>query len=220
MVITVAGSDTTAYTLGAIVYEMLSDKTKLGRLKTELASVMTSDMPPAAKLESLPYLNAVIQEALRFHPSAVHRQDRTAPDEDLIYHNPETDTTIKIPAGTGVGMAAPIANRDRGIYGEDANVFNPDRWIDNPGMRKYLLSFSKGTRQCLGINLAYQELQTFTAGIFHKYDLYDTAKGENGQGGPTLELYETTDADVVMHAEYVTPALPDGSRGLRVVIRR
>ncbi|KAF2173703.1 hypothetical protein M409DRAFT_61992 [Zasmidium cellare ATCC 36951] len=220
MVIVVAGSDTTAYTLGAIVYEVLSDKTKLARLKKELATVMTSELPPASKLESLPYLNAIIPEALRLYPGAVHRQDRRAPGEDLIYHNPETDTTITIPAGTGVGMAAPIANRDRGIYGEDADEFNPDRWIDNPGIRKYLLSFSKGTRQCLGINLAYQELQTFTAGIFHKYDLYDPTKGKDGQDGPTLELYETTKADVAMHREFVTPALPEGSKGLRVVIRR
>ncbi|KAK4498052.1 hypothetical protein PRZ48_010708 [Zasmidium cellare] len=220
MVITVAGSDTTAYTLGAIVYELLLDRSKLNRLKTELATVMTSELPPAAKLESLTYLNAIIQEALRLYPGAVHRQDRCAPDEDLIYHNPETDTTIKIPAGTGVGMAAPIVNRDRSIFGEDADEFNPDRWIDNPGMRKYLLSFSKGTRQCLGINLAYQELQTFTAGIFHKYDLYDPAKGENGQSGPTMELYKTTRRDVAMHREFVTPALPEDSKGLRVLIRR
>ena len=84
-------------------------------------------------------------------------------------------------------------------------------------LRRYNFSFSKGARQCIGINLAYQELQSFTAGVFRKYDLYDAAKTH--QDGPTLELYETTRADVAMHADYSTLGPRPGSEGVRVRIR-
>ena len=68
------------------------------------------------------------------------------------------------------------------------------------------------------MNLAYQELQSVTAGIFRRYDLYNPV--ENEQSGPTMELYKTTRADVAMHADYITPAPVEGSQGLRVLIRQ
>lgn len=37
-------------------------------------------------------------------------------------------------------------------------TFQPERWLENPRLSKYLVSFSKGSRQCLGMNLAYAEL--------------------------------------------------------------
>ncbi|KAF2720101.1 cytochrome P450 [Polychaeton citri CBS 116435] len=219
MVFLFAGSETTASTLCAIMYQMLSDRKAFNRLKAELASVTPANesIPDAAKLDQLEYLNAVIQEGIRLYPGATHRQDRVAPDEDLIYSDPSTGRTFTIPAGTAIGMTAPISNRATDIYGPDANEFIPDRYIENPKLRQYLLSFSKGTRQCIGMNLAYQELQTFIAGIVHKYDLYDSTK--EIQDGSTLELYKTERRDVAMFADYITPAVWPESKGLRVIIR-
>lgn len=51
-------------------------------------------------------------------------------------------------------------------------------------------------RQCLGMNLAYQELQTFTAGIFRKYGPYNL--DHPTQEGPTIELYKPRLVDVMM----------------------
>ncbi|KAL9473183.1 hypothetical protein ACSS6W_007563 [Trichoderma asperelloides] len=45
----------------------------------------------ASKFEKIPYLNAVIHEALRPYPSATHRQYRAAPDEELVYRDVESD---------------------------------------------------------------------------------------------------------------------------------
>ncbi|KAH7026136.1 cytochrome P450 [Microdochium trichocladiopsis] len=220
LIMVIAGSDTTASTLACIMYHVLADRELLRRLKAELETVMPNpdDLPAASKLESLTLLNAIIQEAIRLYPGATHRQDRMAPDEDLVYTNPDSGTTYVIPRGYGIGMTAPLVNRHPSIYYRP-NDFLPERYIENKKLDKYLFSFSKGTRQCIGINLAYQELQSFTAGIFRKYSLYDPDKGENGQGGPTLELFETTRRDITMHADCVTPKLPPGSQGLRLRIR-
>ncbi|KAK9771433.1 putative Cytochrome P450 monooxygenase [Seiridium cardinale] len=217
MVLLVAGSETTASTLAAIMYHLLADRHMLARLKSELESVMPDpdQLPVASKLDALPFLNALIQEAIRLYPGATHRQDRVAPDEDLSIE--ATDgTTFVIPAGTAFGMTAPLINRHPGLY-ENPTEFRPDRYLENPGLVKYQFSFSKGARQCVGMNLAYQELQSLTAGIFRRYEVYDPAREQ--QSGPTLELFETKNEDVAMYADYITISSYPGSQGLRVRIR-
>jgi cytochrome P450 len=218
MVILFAGTDTTASTLTAIMYHMLADGTALARLKAELASAMPDPQQPpdAATLDKLAYLNAVIHEALRLYPGATHRQDRAAPDEDLVYRDENTGRVHVIPAGTGVGMAAPIVNRNPAVY-HRPDEFLPDRFIQDPTLSRHSISFSKGARQCLGMHLAYQEMQTFVAGIFRQYDVYDPSGPAQG---PTLELYQTSERDIAMDADYVTPAPFVGSKGVRIVVRR
>lgn len=66
------------------------------------------------------------------------------------------------------------------------------------------------------MNLAFQELYLIVAGIFRKYDLYD---GTGMQKRPTLELYETTEADVDLFADYITSGSKPGSKGVRLIIR-
>jgi cytochrome P450 len=217
MVILFAGSETTASTLAVIVYHLLSDRVMLQRLKVELEAAIpdANHLPDASKLERLPFLNALIQETIRLYPGATLRQDRVAPDEEMVLKT-STGETYVIPPGVAVGMHASIINRDPRLYG-DPDVFRPDRYLENPELRKYNFSFSKGGRQCLGMNLAYQELQSFTAGIFRKYDVYESSKKE--QSGPTLELFETARSDIAMHADYITISAAPGSKGLRVRIR-
>ncbi|KAK7754831.1 hypothetical protein SLS62_003145 [Diatrype stigma] len=223
MVLLIAGSETTASTLAALVYHLLADRALLGRLRAELAAALPDarQLPAAAAqtLDSLPLLNALIQEALRLYPGATHRQDRVAPDEAVVFASARDGRTYAIPAGSAAGTSAPIANRNRLLYGATADEFRPDRYLENPELRRHNMAFSRGGRQCIGINLAYQELQSFVAGLFRRYDAYDPARGERGQGGPTLELYRTRREDVAMHADYVTSAPYEGSQGLRVIIR-
>jgi cytochrome P450 len=218
-VIVIAGSDTTASTLASICYRLLSDKTLLARLKRELEEHMPSaqESPRSNDMDKLPLLNAIIQETIRLHPGGTHRQDRVAPDQDLVYRSADGKYNYVLPAGSIIGMSAPLVNRSPLLY-DKPDEFRPERYLEDPGLKKYQFAFSKGTRQCIGINLAYQELQNFTAGIFRRYDVYDESKGER-QGGPTMELYETTLEDVSMHADYVTPGQVPGSKGLRVRIR-
>lgn len=55
-----------------------------------------------------------------------------------------------IPAGTPVGMTSALIHQNADIFYEPES-FIPERWIENPKLDQYLLSFSKGTRQCAGI---------------------------------------------------------------------
>lgn len=84
-----AGTDTTANTLAWTTYHLLANTAILARLRKELLEAIPDpeNMPPLSQLEALPYLTAVIQEGIRLHPGASIRQDRVAPDEDLLYED-------------------------------------------------------------------------------------------------------------------------------------
>ena len=81
--------------------------------------------------------------------------------------------------------------------------FRPERWIENPKMKKYLIPFSRGSRQCAGMNLAYAELYLALAAIFaparFQFKLSETDK---------------SDAEVVHDFVNTSPKLD--SKGIRV----
>jgi hypothetical protein len=57
-----------------------------------------------------------------------------------------------------VGMNAHVVHRDKRVFGEDADLFNPERWLEsearNKEMEKYLLTFGAGSRTCVGKNIS------------------------------------------------------------------
>jgi len=211
-----AGTDTTVYSLSTITYHILANPKIFKKLKSELVEAIPDpdSIPSSEQIEALPYLSAVIQEGIRLHPGASLRQERVAPDEDLFYEAPNGKKFV-IPRGTPMGMTPPLLSMSEEIY-PSPTVFNPDRFLENPRLDKYQIAFSRGTRRCLGINLAHAELYTILAGIFRKYDRYD---GTGKQTGPTLELFETGRKDVDMFADAVTPLIRDESLGVRVKVR-
>ena len=146
-----AGLDTTASTLTAITYHLLANPPILRKLKAELAAAISDpSVPPTCKqVDSLPYLTGVIQEGIRMHPGATLRQQRVAPDEDLVYVDKGTGKKWVIPRGTPVSMTPSHLHRLEEYFPEP-NEFRPERWVENPRLDRYLLSFSKGSRMCLG----------------------------------------------------------------------
>ena len=66
-----------------------------------------------------------------------------------------------MPAGCEIGANPWVANRDKGVFGDDANVFWPERWLEDAErereMEKYFFSWGYGTRGCLGKNDARME---------------------------------------------------------------
>ena len=67
---------------------------------------------------------AVIKEALRLYPGVSYPLERVVPDggAELCGHF--------LPAGTVVGMHAWVIHRDKSVFGEDAESFRPERWLD------------------------------------------------------------------------------------------
>jgi len=63
-------------------------------------------------------------------------------------------------------------HRDKEVWGEDADVFRPERWFerDQTAMQKTFNAFSFGPRACVGKNLANMELLIIISSILRRYD--------------------------------------------------
>ncbi|KAK1988402.1 cytochrome P450 [Colletotrichum cereale] len=207
-----AGEGTTAWGLNAALYELLAHPEELRKLKAELSTIeLGSDgIPALSQVESLPYLGAVIQEALRVHPGVLTRQMRVAPDAPITYTDKAAGKTYVVPPGAVTSMSPLVTHRNPDAF-EDPAEFRPQRWIDDPKLARYFHGFARGSRNCIGMTLARRELALILATIVSKYDLY------NGQDGPTMELYDTERGrDVDAHSDYIIPVPAEGSQGVRV----
>lgn len=158
MAIMNAGTETTSWTLSVITFYLLSQPAMLQRLSEELAGAV-----PDAKhlswpvLEKLPYLHGVIMEGLRLSYGVSARSPRIATDEDLVYQGVSGETKFEyvIPRGWAIGMSSALVHHNEGVFPENEE-FVPERWVDEDGNRKrdlekYLMSFSRGSRACLGM---------------------------------------------------------------------
>ena len=197
-----AGQVTTAHFLKMTSFHLLANPEILGKLREELKSVMPSDgsLPPLSKLEQLPYLSAVVSEGFRKSYGVTQRLPRVSPDAPLVYKD------WVIPPGTPVSMTS-IFMHDNPTNFPNPQVFDPDRWLKADSERrlgKYLVNFTKGTRSCLGMNLAIAEIYLTLAAVFHRFD---------------MELYDTDRSDVDIVHDYFNPSPKDDSKGVRVLIK-
>ncbi|ROW17019.1 hypothetical protein VPNG_01431 [Cytospora leucostoma] len=132
-----AAFETTAAVIRIAAFHIYSNPEILQKLRAELTAAPDHDWKT---LEQLPYLTAVIMEALRLAPALAARSARTAQDKDLVYAD------WRIPAGTPVGMTIHLLHQNEEEYPEPKR-FNPDRWMDpNPWQlgRKVFVPFGKG----------------------------------------------------------------------------
>lgn len=121
------------------------------KLKTELRSAIQDNADiSTTKVKSLPYLNAVIQEAIHLHPGVMARQFRVSPEIPIVYKNPRTHEVFTIPSGTVTSMSPLDIHLHPEAFVNDAYDFRPQRWIDDPKLKDYFIGFSRGTRNCLG----------------------------------------------------------------------
>ncbi|KAK8123580.1 Cytochrome P450 monooxygenase sdnE [Apiospora kogelbergensis] len=169
-----AGTETTAKSLSFIAFYLNEDPAKLQRARDEIktAGPELDGSFSLAKLEKLPYLTACIMEGLRMMSGVTGRLPRVA-HETLHYQD------WAIPAGTPVSQMNWVVNNDPNIFPQPLE-FRPDRWIEaeRAGIRldRYMVSFMRGSRSCLGINLAWAELYLALAYVIARFDLvpYDT----------------------------------------------
>jgi cytochrome P450 len=212
----VAGTLTTAWALSVGLFYLLATSRVLTKLKGELKEAIpdASAIIPLATLEQLPYLTACIQESLRLSYGVSSRLQRVSPDEVLIFSDGKKEWHI--PPGTPVGMTSTLVHQDPSIFPSPLS-FEPERWLENPRLDKYMLAFSKGTRQCIGINLAYAELYMAFSTIFRLYGSKDVRMdGDVGY----FELFETTLEDVEIQGDGVIPLPKPDTKGIRMHVRK
>ena len=196
----VAGNETTGNALSVITFHVLNTPSILKTLKDELSIAIpnVNTVPSWRDLENLPYISAVIKEGLRMSYGVVSRMPRVSPNAPLKYKD------WIIPPNTPVSMNNMDMHDDPSVF-VNPKLFDPDRWLQ-PGaaeLMKQLAPFCRGTRACVGMNLAYAEMYITLATLFRRYE---------------MELFETGPVDVEVAHEYHIPQVKKGSKGLRVLV--
>ncbi|KAF9342001.1 hypothetical protein BGZ91_003698 [Linnemannia elongata] len=115
-------------------------------------------------LNALPYLSACVKELLRFIPP-VPTTSRVAAEDDTILG-------YDIPKGTQVFLSPAALHKLKSVFGEDAEEFKPERWMDpaklteeqrqstkfvTSEMSWAYLPFLTGPRNCIGSKFATME---------------------------------------------------------------
>ncbi|KAI0460036.1 cytochrome P450 [Xylaria acuta] len=204
LIVVVAGTETTARTLTVASYHIFSDKPLLMKLRAEIQTVMPTptSKAPWSELEQLPYLSAVVNEAIRLSHGPIFRSTRVAPNEPLKYKD------LEIPAGWPVSISTFFVHMDPTVF-PDPESFKPERWIEaaekGERLNKFLVSFGRGSRICLGMNLAYAELYMTLASIIRRFD---------------IELYETGPQDIRIEREMGIGQPKGGDFSVRAKITR
>jgi cytochrome P450 len=167
-----AGSDTTAIAARSAFYYTITNHKVYERLTAEVRQHL--QLPVAfTKANELPYLRAVIQEAMRIHPSVGQLLYRTVPEGGASVSG------YVIGSGAEVGMSPWVLHRDPAVF-PDPDAFIPERWILGEGaqsenqlraMKRSFFAFGHGTHTCSGKHISIMEVTKLLASLFLLYDI-------------------------------------------------
>ncbi|XP_030081485.1 probable cytochrome P450 12d1 proximal, mitochondrial [Drosophila hydei] len=174
-----AGVDGSSTFLSALLLCMSQNPEKQQKLREELLRVMpTKDtVLDEENMKDMPYLRAVIKEALRYYPNGVGTFRQCMTDVTLSGYN--------IPKGTQILLGANALLKDE-AYFPRANDYLPERWLRDPQTNKKIqvtpftyLPFGFGPRQCIGKRIVDLQMETTLAKIIRNFYVefnYDASK--------------------------------------------
>ncbi|KAE8840611.1 hypothetical protein PTNB85_04010 [Pyrenophora teres f. teres] len=141
----------------------------LERMKNESAVVLLAGLDTTARflmvmtayLVEFPDVLAKLREEMR----GLEEKGVEKPSWTQLEGLPYLTTIVGIPY---------LMNSHPDVF-PDPDTFRPERWIEATArgehLEKYLVTFSKGSRICLGINLAYAELYLTVAALAKNFEL-------------------------------------------------
>ncbi|KAJ5961635.1 cytochrome P450 pisatin demethylase [Penicillium viridicatum] len=164
-----AGSDTTAISLSSVLYHLLHTPACMKRLREEMKLSGITGNPTFKETQAMPYLQAVIKEALRVHPATGFPLFRVVPQGGEVLAGQF------FPEGTNVGVNSWVTHYDTNIYGPDAATFRPERWLEadeqqSKLMEQNFMAFGVGSRTCIGKNISLLEMNKMIPVLVRDFD--------------------------------------------------
>ncbi|KAH7692448.1 Abieta-7,13-dien-18-ol hydroxylase protein [Dioscorea alata] len=194
----IAGKDTTAGTLSWFIYMLckhplvqervyqdITDATEAGEKAnfTEFSQSITDEV-----LNKMHYLHAALSETLRLYP-AVPLDSKVCFSDDIL---PDGFSVNK---GDIIFYQPYAMGRMKYLWGDDAEVFRPERWLDCHGVFQHespfkFTAFQGGPRICLGKDFAYRQMKIFAAVLlnFFRFKLSEKNKVVNYRVMITLHI--------------------------------
>ncbi|HVG33798.1 MAG TPA: cytochrome P450 [Pyrinomonadaceae bacterium] len=173
----IAGHETTSGLLSFVIYHLLNHPEVAARAYKEVDRVLGDDFsvkPTFAQINQLTFITQILKETLRLYP--------TAPAYALV---PYADTVLggryKIKRHHQINVLLPMLHRDPSVWGERAEVFNPDNFAPEreaalpPNAYK---PFGNGQRACIGRQFALQEATLVIGMILQRFKLIDHTRYE------------------------------------------
>ncbi|KAJ6006713.1 hypothetical protein N7451_004657 [Penicillium sp. IBT 35674x] len=188
----IAGSDSTAISLSGVFYYLLQNPRvyrklmqeidaadAIGELASQKDSTGAGDVVPFTAAKNLPYLDAVINESFRMHPAVGLLLERVTPPEGAEICGEY------VPGGTVVGCNAWVLHQNKEIFGPDADIYRPERWLESNGadpaqvskMRQSMFQFGAGSRTCIGKNISLMETYKMIPTFLRKFDVSVSLNG-------------------------------------------
>lgn len=167
-----AGSDTTAIALSSIFYHLHKHPDKLQILLKEIDEAFdTGRLTYPIRFNDarrLTYLHAVIMESMRIHGSLGTGLPREVPEGGAELCGQY------IPEGCEVIMNSCAVHFDRRIFGQDADDWRPERWLESEEttakMERYNLMFGQGPRICIGRHITSVEMYKLLPVILRDFE--------------------------------------------------
>ena len=189
-----AGHDTTSIALQRLFYALSTHPKALAAIRAEHDSIFGDEDPhavflarPDETLHALTYTSACIKEALRLWPPAASA--RIAPPGSNFYVKLDDGRDVCLD-GLVMYINHYIIQRDPKVYGETADDFVPERWLDDkipPGAWR---PFERGPRGCIGQELANLEARVILACVMRRYDFTKVGAGailRDEKGMPVMD---------------------------------
>ncbi|KAK3312839.1 cytochrome P450 [Apodospora peruviana] len=179
----IAGSDTSAAVLRGTMLALMANRRVYGKLQAEIDAAVRDGLVSGEGIikfeeaKKLPYLQAVLREGLRWFPGAVNFFPRDVPaggDTVTVDGKP-----VFLPGGTEIGVAIDAMQHSKEVFGDDADSFRPERWLDldnvEPDRRAAMLKvsdvvFGHGKWRCLGEPVARYELSKVIFELVRNFD--------------------------------------------------
>ncbi|KAJ4422062.1 hypothetical protein N0V82_003252 [Gnomoniopsis sp. IMI 355080] len=189
----VAGSDTTSTSIQSTLLCIVTNPQVYDTLRSEIrravASGQVSNPIQDTEAKQLVYLQACVMEGMRKFPPLSQLRERVVPPEGDILGR------FRLPGGTFVGLNSWGVQLNKNIYGQDADIYRPERWLTDDTFKlqamyqTHSLIFGHGSTKCLGMSMAMMEI---TKVIFEKHFEVTLSKVENTQP-PAYECVEVSD---------------------------
>ncbi|KAK1991880.1 cytochrome P450 [Colletotrichum falcatum] len=170
----IAGSDTTATAIRTTFLYTMTSPRAYHSLKQEIATAIAEGRVSSPityeEGKKLPYLQAVIYEGLRMNaPFTGHCSKEVPPEGDTVNGR-------FIPGGTRIAQNVWGTLRRFDVFGKDADLFRPERWIEADAaardrMQKTTeLAFGHGRWGCAGKSVAFMELNKIYVELLRNFD--------------------------------------------------
>lgn len=167
----VAGHETTSGALSFALYHLSRDRDALARAQAETDAVLGPDRdaePSFEQVAKFRHIRRVLDESLRLWPTAPGFA-RTPRVEPTVL---STGHTMR--PGDWAIVLLPRVHRDPGVWGPDADEFDPDRFLPERVRERpahTYLPFGTGERACIGRQFALHEAVLVLARLLHRYDI-------------------------------------------------